>query len=56
MQMIFSSFVLPRELRRAWKRAAKAERVSASEFLRRSLRERMNRAATPKQEQDGDKR
>ncbi len=39
MQMIFSSFVLPQELKRAWKRAARAERISASEFLRKALRE-----------------
>jgi hypothetical protein len=43
MQMIFSSFVLPQELKKAWKKAARSERVSANEFLRRCLREGINK-------------
>jgi len=36
-QMQFQSFMIPRTLRKLWKRAAKQERISASEFLRRAL-------------------
>lgn len=43
MQMIFSSFVLPHELKRAWKKAARLERISGSEFLRRAIRERLEK-------------
>jgi ribbon-helix-helix CopG family protein len=42
-QMQWQSFTLPRELKRLWKRAARQERISASEFLRRALSERLDR-------------
>ena len=42
-QMQWQSFTLPRELKRLWKRAAKQERISASEFLRRALSERLKK-------------
>ena len=43
MQMIFTSFVLPQELKKAWKKAARTDRVSAGEFLRRCLRDGVNK-------------
>ena len=50
MQMIFSSFVLPRDLKALWKKAARAEHLSASEFLRRCLREGVTKTASAKDE------
>jgi hypothetical protein len=41
--MKWQSFTLPRDLKRLWKRAARRERISASEFLRRALSERLDR-------------
>jgi len=43
-QMQWQSFTLPCELKRLWKRAARQERISASEFLRRALTDRVDRA------------
>ena len=40
MSIEFQSFVLQRELKLLWKKAARAERISRSEFLRRALRQR----------------
>jgi len=42
-QMQWQSFLLPRDLKRLWKRAARQERISASEFLRRALSERLEK-------------
>jgi len=36
-RMQWQSFTLSRDLKRLWKRAARQERFSASEFLRRAL-------------------
>lgn len=43
-QMQWQSFMLPCELKKLWKRAARRERISASEFLRRALSERLEKA------------
>jgi hypothetical protein len=51
MQMIFTSFVLPQELKKAWKKAARADYVSAAEFLRRCLRDGVNKTAALKAEE-----
>jgi hypothetical protein len=40
MSVEFQSFVLQKDLKLLWKKAARAERISRSEFLRRALRER----------------
>jgi uncharacterized protein (DUF1778 family) len=40
MSVEFQSFVLQRDLKLLWKKAARAEQISRSEFLRRALRER----------------
>jgi hypothetical protein len=54
MQMIFSSFVLPQELKKAWKKAARSEGVSANEFLRRCLREGITKS-TVSDEREADR-
>ena len=51
MQMIFSSFVLPRELKQAWKKAARAERVSANEFLRQCLSDAVKKATRARKQE-----
>jgi hypothetical protein len=42
-QMQFQSFMLSREQKKLWKKAARRERISASEFLRRALSERLKK-------------
>jgi len=53
-QMQWQSFTLSRDLKRLWKRAARQERISASEFLRRALSERLEKTLSNPMQDSGE--
>ena len=56
MSVEFQSFVLHTDLKRLWKKAARVEQVTKSEFLRRALRERAAHVLADAQKNSGGKK